>query len=97
MLANGYFVRYTTLDELEHERGADPFGPLREELYHCPPHPLCADEARRVPAARARRRQRFFRLGAANQRGFMIVTPNKRVSDWAGLLAERSTGDAEGR
>jgi DNA replication protein DnaC len=89
-LASGYLVRYTTLDELVRElRRADQLERLREKLSHYQrPHLLCVDEVGYLPLERADANRFFQLVNRRYQRGSMIVTSNKRVSEWADLFGD---------
>jgi DNA replication protein DnaC/transposase len=89
-LRAGYLVRYTTLDEVVRElRQADQLGTLRSKLAHYQrPHVLIVDEVgyMRLEPADA---NRFFQLIKRRYtRSSMIVTSNKRVSEWAELFGD---------
>jgi DNA replication protein DnaC len=89
-LRRGYMVRYTTLDELVRDlRRADQLGKLREKLtYYQRAQLLICDEVGYLPLG-PEDANRFFQL--VNRRytkGSMIVTSNKRVSEWAELFGE---------
>ncbi|MGO9341002.1 MAG: IS21-like element helper ATPase IstB [Acidimicrobiales bacterium] len=89
-LRAGYLVRYVTLDDLISElRSADQAGKLKSKLAQfLRPHLLVLDEIgyRTLEPADA---NRFFQL--INRRythSAMIITSNKKVSEWATLLGD---------
>jgi DNA replication protein DnaC len=89
-LRRGYLVRYSTLDDLVRDlRRADQLGKLREKLAHYQrPQLLICDEVGYLPLD-TEDANRFFQL--VNRRytkGSMVVTSNKRVSEWAELFGE---------
>jgi DNA replication protein DnaC len=89
-LRRGHLVRYVTLDDLVRDlRWADQLGRLREKLAHYQrPQLLICDEVGYLPLDR-KDANRFFQL--VNRRytkGSMVVTSNKRVSEWAELFGE---------
>lgn len=89
-LRAGYLVRYMTLDEIVGElRQADQLGTLRNKLAHYQrPHVLIVDEVGYLRLEHADA-NRFFQL--INRRytcSSMIITSNKRVSEWAELFGD---------
>jgi DNA replication protein DnaC len=89
-LRAGYLVRYTTIDDLVRElRQADQLGTLRNKLAHYQrPHLLICDEVgyMRLEHGDA---NRFVQLvNRRYTRSSMIVTSNKRVSEWAELFGD---------
>ncbi|MGA8363899.1 MAG: IS21-like element helper ATPase IstB [Solirubrobacteraceae bacterium] len=89
-LRAGYLVRYTTLDDLVRDlRQADQLGNLRTKLSHFQrPHLLICDEVGYLPLERADANRFFQLINRRYTRSSMIVTSNKRVSDWAELLGD---------
>ncbi len=95
-IRRSYVVRYTTLDDLVRDlRKADQLGKLREKLsYYQRSHLLILDEVGYLPLDR-KDANRFFQL--VNRRyakGSMVVTSNKRVSEWAELFGEEALAAA---
>jgi DNA replication protein DnaC len=89
-LRRGYLVRYVTLDDLVRDlRRADQLGKLREKLahYHRPQLLIC-DEVGYLPLDRADANRFFQLVNRRYTKGSMVVTSNKRVSEWAELFGE---------
>lgn len=86
----GYLVRYVTLDDLVRDlRKADQLGKLREKLSHYQrPHLLVCDEVGYLPLDREDANRFFQLINRRYRKGSMIVTSNKRVSEWTELLGE---------
>lgn len=89
-LLRGHVVRYITLDELVRDlRKADQLGKLREKLAHYQrPQLLICDEVGYLPLDREDANRFFQFVNRRYLRGSMIVTSNKRVSEWAELFGE---------
>jgi DNA replication protein DnaC len=89
-LRRGYVVRYTTLDDLVRDlRKADQLGKLREKLsYYQRPQLLICDEVGYLPLGREDANRFFQLVNRRYTKGSMIVTSNKRVSEWAELFGE---------
>jgi DNA replication protein DnaC len=89
-LRRGYLVRYVTLDDLVRSlRKADQLGKLREKLAHYQrPQLLICDEVGYLPLDRADANRFFQLVNRRYTKGSMIVTSNKRVSEWAELFGE---------
>jgi DNA replication protein DnaC len=89
-LRRGYLVRYTTLDELVRDlRRADQLGKLREKLAHYQrPQLLICDEVGYLPLEREDANRFFQLVNRRYTKGSMVVTSNKRVSEWAELFSE---------
>jgi DNA replication protein DnaC len=89
-LRRGYLVRYTTLDELVRDlRRADQLGKLREKLAHYQrPQLLICDEVGYLPLDRTDANRFFQLVNRRYTKGSMVVTSNKRVSEWAELFGE---------
>lgn len=89
-LRSGYVVRYTTLDELVRDlRQADQLGKLREKLsYYQRPQLLLCDEVGYLPLQREDANRFFQLVNRRYGRNSMIITSNKRVSEWAELFGE---------
>jgi DNA replication protein DnaC len=89
-LTAGYLVRYSTLDDLVHElREADRLGNLQRKLSHFQrPHLLVCDEVGYLPLERAEANRFFQLINRRYTRSSMVVTSNKRVSDWAELFGD---------
>jgi DNA replication protein DnaC len=89
-LRAGYLVRYTTLDELVRElRQADQLGTLRAKLSHYQrPHLLVCDEVGYGKLEHADANRFFQLINRRYTRSSMIVTSNKRVSEWAELFGD---------
>jgi DNA replication protein DnaC len=89
-LRRGYMVRYTTLDELVRDlRRADQLGKLREKLsYYQRAQLLICDEVGYLPLEREDANRFFQLVNRRYTKGSMIVTSNKRVSEWAELFGE---------
>ena len=89
-LRRGYLTRYFTMDDLIRTlRTADQLGKLAQKLSQLlRPHLLVIDEVGYLKLD-PRDANRFFQL--VNRRytkGSMIVTSNKRVSEWAGVFGD---------
>lgn len=89
-LRRGHLVRYLTLDDLVRDlRRADQLGKLREKLAHYQrPQLLILDEVGYLPLAREDANRFFQLVNRRYTKGSMVVTSNKRVSEWAGLFGE---------
>jgi DNA replication protein DnaC len=89
-LRAGYLVRYTTLDDLVRElRQADQLGALRQKLSHYQrPHLLICDEVGYASLEHADANRFFQLINRRYTRSSMIVTSNKRVSEWAQLFGD---------
>jgi DNA replication protein DnaC len=89
-LSAGYLVRYTTLDELVRElRQADQLGTLRNKLsQYLRPHLLVCDEVGYVRLDHADANRFFQLINRRYTRSSMIITSNKRVSEWAALFGD---------
>ena len=89
-LRRGYMVRYTTLDDLVRDlRKADQLGKLREKLsYYQRAQLLICDEVGYMPLEREDANRFFQLVNRRYTKGSMIVTSNKRVSEWAELFGE---------
>jgi DNA replication protein DnaC len=89
-LRAGYLVRYSTLDDLIRElRQADQLGSLRQKLAHYQrPHLLVCDEVGYLPLEHADANRFFQLINRRYTRSSMIVTSNKRVSEWAPLFGD---------
>jgi DNA replication protein DnaC len=89
-LRRGYLVRYATLDDLVRDlRRADQLGKLREKLaYYQRPQLFICDEVGYLPLAREDANRFFQLVNRRYTKGSMIVTSNKRVSEWADLFGE---------
>jgi hypothetical protein len=89
-LRAGYLVRYTTLDDVVRElRQADQLGTLRTKLshYQCP-HALIVDEIGYMRLEHADANRFFQLINRRYTRSSMIITSNRRVSDWAELFGD---------
>ena len=86
----GYLVRYTTLDDVVRElRQADQLGTLRNKLSHYQrPHVLIVDEVGSMRLEHADANRFFQLINRRYTRSSMIVTSNKRVSEWAELFGD---------
>ena len=89
-LSAGYLVRYATLDDLIRElRQADQLGNLRQRLAHLQrPHVLICDDVGYLPLERADANRFFQLINRRYTRSSMIVTSNKRPSEWAELFGD---------
>jgi DNA replication protein DnaC len=89
-LRAGYLVRYTTLDDVVRElRQADQLGTLRNKLAHYQrPHVLIVDEVGYMRLEHADANRFFQLINRRYTRSSMIVTSNKRVSEWAELFGD---------
>jgi DNA replication protein DnaC len=89
-LTAGYLVRYTTLDDLLREpRQADRLGNLRQKLSHYQRlHLLICDEVGYLPLEPADANRSFQLINRRYTRCSMIVTSNKRVSEWAARFVD---------
>jgi len=89
-IRRGHMVRYTTLDDLVRDlRRADQLGKLREKLsYYQRPQLLILDEVGYLPLPREDANRFFQLVNRRYTKGSMIVTSNKRVSEWAELFGE---------
>jgi DNA replication protein DnaC len=87
-LRAGYLVRYTTLDDIVRElRQADQLGTLRKKLSHYQrPHVLIVDEVGYLRLEHGDANRFFQLINRRYTRFSMIVTSNKRVSEWAELF-----------
>jgi DNA replication protein DnaC len=86
----GYLVRYTTLDDVVRElRQADQLGTLRNKLAHYQrPHVLIVDEVGYMRLEHADANRFFQLINRRYTRSSMIVTSNRRVSEWAELFGD---------
>jgi DNA replication protein DnaC len=89
-LRAGYLVRYMTLDDIVRElRQADQLGTLRNKLAHYQrPHVLIVDEVGYLRLEHADANRFFQLINRRYTRSSMIVTSNKRVSEWAELFGD---------
>jgi DNA replication protein DnaC len=89
-LRAGYLVRYTTLDDVVRElRQADQLGTLRQKLSHYQrPHVLIVDEVGYLRLEHGDANRFFQLINRRYTRSSMIVTSNKRVSEWAELFGD---------
>jgi DNA replication protein DnaC len=89
-LRAGYLVRYTTFDDVVRElRQADQLGTLRNKLAHYQrPHILIVDEVGYMRLEHADANRFFQLINRRYTRSSMIVTSNKRVSEWAELFGD---------
>jgi DNA replication protein DnaC len=89
-LRSGYLVRYTTLDDVVRElRQADQLGTLRNKLAHYQrPHVLIVDEVGYMRLEHADANRFFQLINRRYTRSSMIVTSNRRVSEWAELFGD---------
>jgi DNA replication protein DnaC len=89
-LRAGYLVRYTTLDDVVRElRQADQLGTLRSKLAHYQrPHVLIVDEVGYMRLEHADANRFFQLIKRRYTRSSMIVTSNRRVSEWAELFGD---------
>jgi DNA replication protein DnaC len=89
-LRAGYLVRYTTLDDIVRElRQADQLGTLRNKLAHYQrPHVLIVDELGYLRLEHADANRFFQLINRRYTRSSMIITTNKRVSEWAELFGD---------
>ena len=89
-LRAGYLVRYTTLDDVVRElRQADQLGTLRNKLSHYQrPHVLIVDEVGYMRLEHSDANRFFQLINRRYTRSSMIVTSNKRVSEWAELFGD---------
>jgi DNA replication protein DnaC len=89
-LSAGYLVRYTTLADLVRElRQADQPGMLRNKLsQYLRPHLLVCDEVGYVRLDHADANRFFQLINRRYTRSSMIITSNKRVSEWAALFGD---------
>jgi DNA replication protein DnaC len=89
-LRAGYLVRYTTLDDIVRElRQADQLGTLRQKLSHYQrPHVLIVDEVGYLRLEHGDANRFFQLINRRYTRSSMIVTSNKRVSEWAELFGD---------
>jgi DNA replication protein DnaC len=89
-LRAGYLVRYTTLDDLVRDlRAADHAGSLRQKLaQYQRPHVLVVDEVGYLGLEPADANRFFQLINRRYTRSSTIVTSNKRVVEWAGLLGD---------
>jgi DNA replication protein DnaC len=89
-LRAGYLVRYTTLDDIVRElRQADQLGTLRNKLSHYQrPHALIVDEVGYLRLEHGDANRFFQLINRRYTRSSMIVTSNKRVSEWAELFGD---------
>jgi DNA replication protein DnaC len=95
-IRRSYVVRYTTLDDLVRDlRRADQLGKLREKLsYYQRSHLLILDEVGYLPLDREDANRFFQLVNRRYAKGSMIVTSNKRVSEWAELFGEEALAAA---
>jgi DNA replication protein DnaC len=89
-LRAGYLVRYMTLDDIIRElRQADQLGTLRNKLAHCQrPHVLIVDEVGYLRLDHGDANRFFQLINRRYTRSSMIITSNKRVSEWAELFGD---------
>jgi DNA replication protein DnaC len=89
-LRAGYLVRYMTLDDIVRElRQADQLGTLRNKLAHYQrPHVLIVDEVGYLRLEHGDANRFFQLINRRYTRSSMIVTSNKRVSEWADLFGD---------
>ncbi len=89
-LRAGYLVRYMTLDDIVRElRQADQLGTLRNKLAHYQrPHVLIVDEVGYLRLEHADANRFFQLINRRYTRSSMIITSNKRVSEWAELFGD---------
>ena len=89
-LRAGYLVRYTTLDDIVRElRQADQLGTLRNKLSHYQrPHVLIVDEVGYLRLEHGDANRFFQLINRRYTRSSMIITSNKRVSEWAALFGD---------
>jgi DNA replication protein DnaC len=89
-LRTGYLVRYATLDDLIRElRQADQLGSLRTKLAQFQrPHLLICDDVGYLALERADANRFFQLINRRYTRSSMIVTSNKRPSEWAELFGD---------
>lgn len=89
-LRAGYLVRYVTLDDLVGDlRAADHAGKLRQKLaQYQRPHLLVCDEVGYLGLERADANRFFQLIHRRYTRSAMIITSNKRVSEWASMLGD---------
>jgi DNA replication protein DnaC len=89
-LRAGYLVRYTTLDDVVRElRQADQLGTLRNKLAHYQrPHVLIVDEVGYMRLEHADANRFFQLINRRYTRSSMIITSNRRVSEWAELFGD---------
>jgi DNA replication protein DnaC len=90
-IRRGYVVRYSTLDELVRDlRKADRLGKLREKLsYYQRSHLLILDEVGYLPLGTEDANHFFQLVNRRYAKGSMIVTSNKRDSEWASYSEKR--------
>jgi len=95
-IRRGYVVRYSTLDDLVRDlRKADRLGKLREKLsYYQRSQLLILDEVGYLPLGREDANRFFQLVNRRYTKGSMIVTSNKRVSEWAELFGEEALAAA---
>jgi DNA replication protein DnaC len=86
----GYLVRYMTLDDIVRElRQADQLGTLRNKLAHYQrPHVLIVDEVGYLRLDHTDANRFFQLINRRYTRSSMIITSNKRVSEWAELFGD---------
>jgi DNA replication protein DnaC len=89
-LRAGYLVRYMTLDDIVRElRQADQLGTLRNKLAHYQrPHVLIVDEVGYLRLEHSDANRFFQLINRRYTRSSMIITSNKRVSEWAELFGD---------
>jgi DNA replication protein DnaC len=89
-LRTGYLVRYMTLDDIVRElRQADQLGTLRNKLAHYQrPHVLIVDEVGYLRLEHGDANRFFQLINRRYTRSSMIITSNKRVSEWAELFGD---------
>ena len=89
-LRAGYLVRYMTLDDIVRElRQADQLGTLRNKLAHYQrPHVLIVDEVGYLRLEHADANRFFQLINRRYTRSSMIITSNRRVSEWAELFGD---------
>jgi DNA replication protein DnaC len=89
-LRAGYLVRYMTLDDIVRElRQADQLGTLRNKLAHYQrPHVLIVDEVGYLRLDHTDANRFFQLINRRYTRSSMIITSNKRVSEWADVFGD---------
>lgn len=89
-LRAGYLVRYTTFDDLIRDlRRAEQLGNLKSKLAHLQrPHLLICDEVGYLPLGREDANRFFQLVNRRYSKGSLLITSNRRPSEWAGLLGD---------
>lgn len=95
-LRRGHLVRYTTLDDLVRGlREAEALGKLKAKLAHLQrPHLLVLDEVGFAPLERADANRLFQVVNRRYTRSSTVVTSNKSVSEWAGMIGDEALAAA---